>query len=50
MTIMIFATVGTMVSYLLLAEPLRRVSGKFGYVTLSDFAYHRFGNSEGAGW
>ena len=48
MTIMIFATVGTMVSYLLLAEPLRRVSGKFGYVTLSDFAYHRFGNSEGA--
>lgn len=48
MTIMIFATVGTMVSYLLLAEPLRRLSGKFGYVTLSDFAYQRFGNSEGA--
>lgn len=47
MTIMIFATMGTMVSYLLLAEPLRRVSGKYGYVTLSDFAYNRF-QSEGA--
>ena len=48
MSIMIFATLGTMVSYLLLAEPLRRVSGKFGFVTLSDFAYNRFGKSEGA--
>ncbi|MDR1832369.1 MAG: hypothetical protein LBQ97_06545 [Fusobacteriaceae bacterium] len=47
MTIMIFATVGTMISYLLLAEPLRRVSGKFGYITLADFAYNRFGKSEG---
>lgn len=48
MSIMFFATAGTMISYLLLAEPLRRVSGRFGFVTLADFAYERFGKSEGA--
>lgn len=47
-TIMVSATVGTMISYLLLAEPLRRVSEKYNFVTLPDFAYERFGKSEGA--
>lgn len=45
--ITIWACVGTMLSYLLLAEPLRRVTSKYGAITLSDFAYHRY-NSEGA--
>jgi Na+/proline symporter len=37
---------GTLISYLLLAKPLREASGKFGTVTLSDFIGLRY-RSEG---